>query len=133
MATKARLIAPCGMNCSICMAYLRDKNKCTGCRGPDDDKGVSILRCKIKNCEKWKSSKSGFCYECKKLPCPRLKQLDKRYRTKYHMSMIENLDYIKKNGIRKFVQKEKARWACPECGGTICVHRRYCYSCGHKI
>jgi uncharacterized radical SAM superfamily Fe-S cluster-containing enzyme len=26
------LIAPCGMNCSICSAYLREKNKCPGCR-----------------------------------------------------------------------------------------------------
>jgi hypothetical protein len=26
------LIAPCGMNCGVCMAYLREKNKCPGCR-----------------------------------------------------------------------------------------------------
>lgn len=25
------LIAPCGMNCGTCIAYLRDKNKCPGC------------------------------------------------------------------------------------------------------
>ncbi len=26
-------IAPCGMNCATCLAYLRDKNTCCGCRG----------------------------------------------------------------------------------------------------
>ncbi len=35
------IIAPCGMNCSICMAYLRGKNKCPGCRGIDDGIGRS--------------------------------------------------------------------------------------------
>lgn len=25
------LIAPCGMNCGVCIAYLREKNRCQGC------------------------------------------------------------------------------------------------------
>jgi len=25
------LIAPCGMNCRLCMAYQRDKKQCKGC------------------------------------------------------------------------------------------------------
>ena len=44
--------------------------------------------------------------------------------------MIENLENIKKFGIREFLKNEKKRWACPQCGGTICVHRGYCYNCG---
>jgi hypothetical protein len=46
------------------------------------------------------------------------------------MSMIENLEHIKADGIRRFLKQEEARWTCPSCGGTICVHRGYCYSCG---
>jgi hypothetical protein len=46
--------------------------------------------------------------------------------------MIENLENIKELGIRKFVRNEKVRWSCSECGGTICVHKGYCYSCGKK-
>ena len=37
------LIAPCGMNCNICMAYLREKNKCPGCREIDINKSIKIL------------------------------------------------------------------------------------------
>ena len=48
---KFSLIAPCGMNCGICMAYLREKNKCPGCRGDDTNKPVTRVGCKIKNCE----------------------------------------------------------------------------------
>lgn len=131
MAITSKLIAPCGMNCGVCMAYLREKNHCPSCNYPDDDKSVSVLRCIIKNCETIKKVK--FCYKCEKYPCTRLKNLDKRYRTKYHMSMIENLENIKKLGIRQFVKNEQVRWRCPKCGGNICVHRGYCFDCGEKM
>ena len=32
------------------------------------------------------------------------------------MSMLDNLEYIKINGIRKFVKKETSRWKCSKCG-----------------
>jgi len=71
-----------------------------------------------------------FCHECGDFPCSRLKALDKRYRTKYHMSMVENLRFIKEHGMRSFLEKEEAKWRCPECGGVICCHNGLCFSCG---
>jgi hypothetical protein len=133
MKTKPRtwseLIAPCGMNCGVCMAYLREKNKCPGCRAPDDGKPVSVTRCKIKTC-----GRSGlkFCYGCGDFPCERVKHIDKRYRTRYNMSMIENLESIRSLGLRKFLANEKVRWTCSKCGGTVCVHKGYCISCEKK-
>ena len=125
------LIAPCGMNCGICMAYLREKNKCPGCRDDNGNLPEYCRKCIIRNCERLKENNWKFCSnKCEKFPCLKLKNLDKRYRTKYNMSEIENLEYIKKNGIRKFVRNEKMKWSCSECGGTICVHKGYCYSCG---
>jgi hypothetical protein len=130
---KSGLIAPCGMNCGICMGYLlRKKDRCPGCRGSDEQKSASCVRCRIKNCRFFQDGKSRFCYDCDQFPCARLKQLDKRYRTKYGMSMIENLANIKELGLREFVRNEKLRWACPECGGTICVHRGICAACGAR-
>lgn len=126
------LIAPCGMNCAICMAYLREKNRCPGCREIDINKPDTRSKCKIKNCEYIAIKKNKFCIGCDKLPCQRMKNLDKRYRTKYDMSMLENLEYIKQNGIEKFVKKERERWRCPKCGGVICVHRKICYDCEAK-
>ena len=35
MSFKKNDNAPCGMNCGICMAYLRKKNKCNGCKAPN--------------------------------------------------------------------------------------------------
>ena len=121
------LIAPCGMNCGICVGYLREKKKCPGCNESSLDK-----RCRIRNCKNIKNNQSGFCFECEKYPCSRLKQLDKRYKMKYGMSMIENLENIKNLGLKKFIIKEETRWTCSECGGIICVHRGYCYQCGNR-
>ena len=46
------------------------------------------------------------------------------------MSMIENLEYIKKQGIEPFLEKETEKWKCPECGAVICCHNGICFSCG---
>jgi len=44
--------------------------------------------------------------------------------------MIENLEFVQKNGIERFLEKEAEKWHCPECGGVICCHNGICYSCG---
>jgi len=121
----AELIAPCGMNCGVCIAYLRDKNACSGCRIDVSSKPVTRADCKIKNC----ALNSVFCYDCGEYPCKRLKHLDKRYRTKYGMSMIENLDKIKRFGMDQFLENEQEKWRCPVCGGVICVHKGFCLNC----
>jgi hypothetical protein len=59
-----------------------------------------------------------------------LLHLDKRYRTRYKMSMIENLETIRDFGIRRFLLSEKAKWTCPKCDGIICVHKGHCSNCG---
>jgi len=127
----SKSIAPCGMNCNTCIGYLRDKNKCPGCRERDTNKPNSCRKCTIKNCSILKELKQKFCSDkCKKFPCKRLIQLDKRYKTKYGMSMLKNLEDIKEIGIRKFVENEKIRWKCPKCGEILCVHRDLCLKCG---
>jgi len=126
------LIAPCGMNCRLCRAYIRDKNKCPGCRKDDILKPKYCTTCKIVTCERIASGKAKFCFGCERLPCARLKQLDKRYRSKYSMSMVANLTSIKETGIRQFIRDEKAKWACPECGELLCVHKQECLFCGFK-
>ena len=129
------LIAPCGMNCGLCSNYLSMKNDlrktgilksyCAGCR--PRGKNCAFMK---KNCDLIGEGKVQYCYECETFPCRRLQGLDKRYRTKYHMSMIENLTYIKEQGMQKFLKKEEMKWKCLECSGVICCHNGICYSCG---
>ena len=126
------LIAPCGMNCRLCRAYVREKKACPGCRGDDRLKSKACVTCKIKNCAQLAQGKFKYCCACKSFPCTSLQHLDKRYRTKYGMSMIDNLETIEKLGIRQFIRDEKQRWTCPECGATICVHNPHCIFCGYQ-
>jgi len=129
-----KLIAPCGMNCALCISYQTEKadlnhkgfNKktCPGCipRG----KNCVFLK---SHCKLIGNGLIRFCYECDDFPCERLKSLDKRYSTKYHMSMIENQIFIRDNGIERFLEKEAAKWRCPSCEGDICCHNGLCMSC----
>ena len=129
---KTSIVAPCGMNCGLCLGYHRTKNKCAGCNSTSSNKPYHCINCSIKLCDSLSANRSKYCFNCKKYPCTRIKNLDKRYKAKYGMSMIENLNTIKEIGIRKFVQQEKERWACPKCGNIICVHRDSCLMCGTK-
>jgi hypothetical protein len=125
-------IAPCGMNCGVCIAYLRDKNRCPGCKGDSDTKSPHCVQCSIKNCGKLKASGGKYCFSCGEFPCKRLRHLDQRYRTKYGMSMIDNLRSIEKDGINTFVTNERRRWKCRHCGNIVSVHRAECLVCSTK-
>ena len=76
------------------------------------------------------SGQVQYCYECDEFPCASLLRLDKGYRTNYRTSFVENLEYIRENGIDKFLEREEEKWKCPECGEVICCHNGICYSCG---
>ena len=129
---KAKMIAPCGMNCALCSGFLREKNICSGCRIKDPNKPNYCLNCYIVNCETINKDGKKYCFSCTDFPCKRMKDLDKRYRTKYGMSMIENLKFIKEHGIRKFIANEKERWECKNCGAVTCVHKDNCIFCVQK-
>ncbi|HBC77852.1 MAG TPA: hypothetical protein DCZ51_04440 [Bacteroidales bacterium] len=130
---KKHLIAPCGMNCGTCIAFLRDKNKCPGCRIKTPDKAVSVKQCIVPKCSYLQKTSSKFCYDCEKYPCQRIKNLDKRYRTKYRTSFIENLTIIKERGLESFLVFESERRTCNHCGFVLSVHRDHCIKCNQTI
>jgi hypothetical protein len=123
------MIAPCGINCGTCMAFLRDKNKCYGCQVDFESKRKTCTECRIKNCDWLAKTSSEFCYECEIFPCDKIKHIDKRYREKYRTNLIQNLVTIKEIGIAHFLDLEVRKWTCPECGSTLCVHRSFCPNC----
>ena len=128
------LIAPCGMNCRICSAYLAYSRKipkkrgkityCIGCR--PRDKQCSFIK---KRCEIIKNNEIDFCYKCKVFPCDILKHLVKGYIKRYDYSVIDNLTFIKNNSLEEFILKEENQYKCAKCGDTICIHNKKCYTC----
>lgn len=45
------------------------------------------------------------------------------------MSMKDNLEYIKKMGIGKFIKEQYKKYCCLKCGGLISIHNRKCFKC----
>ena len=128
------LIAPCGMNCALCSAYLayahqipRKRGRiyhCQGCR--PRNKKCAYLK---KPCSGLSNGSIRFCYECKGFPCAHLKHLDTRYRKSYGISFIENLGVIRDNGLEQFLKCQRERHTCPKCGDWVSVHNKKCFRC----
>ena len=119
------------MNCVLFVSFLvyningkKRKHSCTCCRS--EEKRCAFIK---KECNKLSDGAIEYCFECSDFPCENLEKLDKRYREKYDMSMIKNLEFIKENGVKQFLEKEEQKYRCPECRGIICVHNGKCYSC----
>jgi len=126
-----QIIAPCGLNCSLCRAYVRERNPCPGCRSSTTNKSNACLTCAIKNCAELAAGGHAFCSSCEKFPCADLLHLDTRYQARYGVSAIGNLEHIKAIGVARFVAEETAKWSCPECGSLLCMHTPQCPNCGH--
>ena len=126
------LIAPCGMNCAICSRYLSHINnlkrsQCSGCRSINHSCDYLFAKCSgINNSKK---DNAVFCFECEQYPCKEIQRMDKRYRKNYQMSIKENLDYIEKMGIKKFINDKYKQYKCSNCGGLISIHNRKCFNC----
>ena len=123
-------IAPCGMNCALCIGFQREKRNCQGCNINDPNKPNYCRTCSAVVCSK---RKGDLCFDCEDLPCRRIKQLEKRYSSKYHMSMMENLEFIRERGMEEFLEREREQWTCEGCGNLISVHRNECPTCGKEI
>ena len=129
-----KLIAPCGMNCALCSAYLAYTHQiprkrgeiyhCEGCR-PRDKRCAYLKR----HCAPLSNGSVRFCYECKDFPCVRLKHLDARYRKEYGMSFIENLEVIRDKGLNQFLKDQQNKYSCSKCGDWISIHNRKCFEC----
>jgi predicted RNA-binding Zn-ribbon protein involved in translation (DUF1610 family) len=131
------LVAPCGMNCGVCKAYLaysrgvpRKKGEvthCAGCRVRD--KNCAFIK---RGCPKKVGKQLSFCFECPDMPCRQLAKLDAHYSVRYSMSMIENLREIKSKGMAIFLENQTEKYRCPKCGDVVSVHDGKCYACGYQ-
>jgi predicted DNA-binding protein (MmcQ/YjbR family) len=119
------LIAPCGINCSLCSGYQKAKDACAGCNNIGDKPGYCIT-CELKTCNE---NRNKYCNTCKMFPCKRLINLEKRYRTKYGVNIYENMNNISNHGINSFIKEEKKKWTCIKCATVLCMHKEHCSEC----
>ncbi|MCW4006960.1 MAG: DUF3795 domain-containing protein [Candidatus Bathyarchaeota archaeon] len=133
----ADLVAPCGMNCGVCKAYLAYSRKvpyqkglvshCSGCL--ERNKNCAFIK---KGCVKIRKNQLRFCYQCPDMPCENLSKIDAHYQARYGMSMIQNQKDIRDKGMDAFLKTQAQRYRCPNCGDITSVHDGKCYKCNYQ-
>ena len=121
------MFAPCGMNCMVCYKHCNSKKPCAGCLKSDEGKPEHCRKCKIKDCVKDKGF--TFCYECSDFPCKLIKNLEKSYNSRYTTSLLQNSFYVKEQGLVAFMEEQKKKYTCLQCGGVVSLHDAKCSEC----
>jgi hypothetical protein len=106
-------IGCCGLDCGLCPRYYTvGHSRCPGCAGPNffnKHPSCSFITCCVK--------KKGFevCAECSEFPCSKFKsneeyqQLQESSSYPSSKKVIPNLNFIKKHGIKKFIEQQRSR------------------------
>ncbi len=131
----AEMIAPCGLDCSICSGSQKKTDPCPGCKGPDENKPeFCAKKCGIILCQKRKQGGYEFCDECPDFPCVDVMEKENRYTTQYPLyeSPLQNIRDIRRVGMEAFLEAERKKWSCKECGSPISVHTGICSGCGRR-
>lgn len=122
------LLAPCGMNCLVCYRRCAHKKPCAGCLDGDVNKPEHCRRCALRAC----AGRRGHthCFACAEFPCAPIRRLDGNYRRRYGVSLIENGKFASARGISALMERDRAAYRCPVCGGVISLHDAACGECG---
>lgn len=113
---------PCGLFCGACGA-----EDCGGCSSNFIDDWVR--QCKFRNCSR--EREIDFCCFCGNYPCKELHEF-MNDKWPHHWTMESNLEYIKNNGVEKWLDSQKKEWSCSSCGSGIMWYQKKC-SCGQRL
>ena len=122
------LLAPCGILCTLCHRHCENAaDPCPGCR---EGRGQSkhCQECELRRCAARRGH--AFCAECEEFPCAALAEFNAYYRQRFGHVFLPNAEEMKAHGRAAMLQKLRAAWTCPDCGGVICIHSNTCSECG---
>ena len=131
--------AYCGLYCESCALYKTTQDYFDGkiekpneiCRGCDSDTlGSWCGRCGLKMCAREKGHR--FCIECSDFPCDDLTAFANDPDYPYHAEVFESLRYMKTNGVRAWMEQQKQRWQCGNCGSPFHWWQTSCPGCGKE-
>ncbi len=144
------LLAPCGLYCGACGAYIatRDDNdrlragmaKVFGCAPEEIDcqgcqsevRYAHCQTCAIRAC----AGEKGFegCYQCGDFPCEHIEALGARFpHTVAHQVIMRTIPQWRELGTEAWVATEEARYTCPSCGQGLMRGGTRCPGCGGEV
>ncbi len=160
MQTDSNLISPCGLYCGVCAIYIahNDNNEkfkkrlvglykgqvqgkgilpnsetlteenmqCNGCLS--DNLFMHCKQCEIRDC----TNKKGYtgCHECDEFPC---QHIDSFPMTVGKKVILRSIPYRRKFGDDKWIEDEKARYFCHDCGNKVFRGVVKCNQCKTKL
>jgi hypothetical protein len=113
---------PCGLFCGACGA-----TDCDWCHSDKIDDWVA--RCKFRTCAGEKELE--FCCFCPDYPCKELQDF-MNDKWPHHWTIKDNLEYIRQNGVEKWLEQQKEEWTCNNCSAETFWYQREC-QCGEKL
>ena len=135
----------CGLYCGACPILVANENdavatiaqawkmepeqlRCHGCKS--EINAVYCANCGIKSCAEGKGVE--YCFQCADYTCSRL--LDFRNDAHSHHSIVlQNLNFVRGQGIEKWLEVQKTRWSCANCGAAFTWYAEICEVCGAKV
>jgi hypothetical protein len=135
----------CGIYCGSCPFLMgserneldtlvkkmkREKEElyCEGCKG--ENVSVFCRNCGLKECAQQHDVE--FCFECSDYPCEKL-QTFKNDDSPHNSAIFKKLDSLREFGLKKWLEIQKNRWSCPQCGTPFSWYDRECEECGHQL
>ena len=125
------MFAPCGMNCMVCYKHCYHKKPCAGCLNNNVGKPEHCRKCRIKDCVQ--DQGLTYCFACSYYPCKLIKNLEKSYNSRYRASLMKNSESVRQHGLIAFMEQQKEKYACPNCGGIVSIHDMECSECQRKM
>ena len=134
------LVAPCGLYCGACSAYLTTQEirvgtgkakagigmQCDGCLGGGRTP-AHVPKCAIRECSEAKT-KSRRCSECADFPCSRITDFNNDG-MQHHSEVLTNLRQLRTMGIKDWTKYEEDRWSCPKCRTKLSWYDVECPEC----
>ena len=147
------MAAICGIYCGTCPHYLAprehdseqletlsrekgipiEKIGCDGCLSDRVSPHCVDCRHGFRQCAEEKEV--TWCFECSEFPCQRLKDFINIHIVNgisHHEHVIEELQYMKEQGVERWVEKQATAGRCPQCGKELYWFSRQCPICHTK-
>lgn len=102
-------IGCCGLDCCLCPRYYTvGSSRCPGCCGPEffsKHPSCSFITCCVKK------NDLEVCAECDEFPCPKFESEGENAFDSFvtHRKTVWNLNFIKENGMAKFIEQQERR------------------------
>jgi hypothetical protein len=147
---KEELVGICGIYCGTCPKYLAPRDadrqylekvsqeagisigevRCDGCLSDKVFPSCRDCRHGFRRCAG--EHKVTWCFQCREFPCSRLRSFLPIHAVNgvsHHAGLIEELEYLKRHGVERWVEKQDQSGRCPNCGKALYWYARECPAC----